>query len=115
MRTTFGRVAERALRTEGDAGRGAELFRSQACIACHTYADGQKPKGPHLVDIGKRYKPAELVESILKPSEKIAQGFDTFSFLTTSGQVESMFLRQPLINLRLLTPLATDGAAALCL
>ncbi len=89
---SFEAVAERALKAKGDAGKGAELFRSQACIACHTYADGQKPKGPHLVDIGKRYKPAELVESILKPSEKIAQGFDTFSFLTTSGQVETGFV-----------------------
>ena len=28
----------------------------------------------------------------MKPSEKIAQGFDTFSFLTTSGQVETGFV-----------------------
>ena len=32
-------------------------------------------EGPHLVDIGKGYSRAELVESILKPRAKIAQGY----------------------------------------
>jgi len=56
-------------------------------MKCHTTANGQKPKGPHLVDIGKRYKPSELVESVLKPSAKIAQGFDTYGFVTTEGRI----------------------------
>ncbi len=68
------------------------MFRRQSCIACHTYINGQSPKGPHLVDIGKRYKKAELVESLLKPSQKIAQGFDTYSFLTSEGLVLTGFV-----------------------
>lgn len=71
---------------EGSVSRGAILFGKQACNACHTYAPGQQPKGPHLVDIGKRYKREELIESILKPSEKIAQGFDTYIFVTDDGK-----------------------------
>ena len=82
----------RALNTEGDAERGEPLFKKQACIACHTTANGQTPKGPHLVDIGKRYKKAELVESILKPAAKIAQGFDTYLFVTESGKVVTGFV-----------------------
>ena len=39
------------------------------------------------MDIGRRYKPAELVESILKPSAKIAQGFDTYGFVSDEGKV----------------------------
>src|SRR5439155_7973717 len=53
---------------------------------------GQTPKGPHLVDIGKRYSPAELVESILKPSAKIAQGFETYTFLMTDGRQFTGFI-----------------------
>jgi putative heme-binding domain-containing protein len=49
-------------------------------------ADGQALKGPHLVDIGKRYCAAELAESILKPSAKIAQGFETYLFEMTDGR-----------------------------
>ena len=88
----YEKAFERTLKTNGDAGKGQVLFRKQSCIACHTYINGQNPKGPHLVDIGKRYKKAELIESILKPSEKIAQGFDTYSFLTTNGQVVTGFV-----------------------
>jgi putative heme-binding domain-containing protein len=39
------------------------------------------------VDIGKRYSTPELVESILKPSAKIAQGFETYRFDMADGRV----------------------------
>ncbi len=38
------------------------------------------------MDIGKRYKRPELVESIIKPSAKLAQGFDSWSILTSEGK-----------------------------
>ncbi len=82
----------RTLNAKGEAQRGEALFKKQACVACHTTANGQTPKGPHLVDIGKRYKPKELVESILKPDAKIAQGFDTYLFLMKSGKVYTGFV-----------------------
>jgi len=85
-------VAARALQAQGDAARGAELFTRQACAACHTVANGQVPKGPHLVDIGERYKPAELVESMLRPSAKIAQGFDTYALVLEDGRVLNGFI-----------------------
>ena len=84
---TFKEILAEATRTTGDPGRGEKLFVTQSCAKCHTTANGQRPKGPHLVDIGRRYKPAELVESILKPSAKIAQGFDTYGFVSDEGKV----------------------------
>ena len=66
--------------------------QNQACIACHTFANGQNPKGPHLVDIGKRYKRAELIESVVKPSAKIAQGFDTYNFVLDTGKIITGFV-----------------------
>jgi putative heme-binding domain-containing protein len=88
----FEEAAARALKTPGDAKRGKLLFTAQSCVACHTVAEGQTPKGPHLVDIGKRYKRAELIESVLKPSAKIAQGFDTYSFVTIDGKILQGFV-----------------------
>lgn len=82
----------RALNTEGNAERGEPLFKRQACVACHTTANGQTPKGPHLVDIGKRYRKNELIESILKPAAKIAQGFDTYLFVMDTGKVITGFV-----------------------
>jgi cytochrome c551/c552 len=53
---TYDVASRRALAASGDTARGKALFQAQSCVACHTDADGQTPKGPHLVDIGKRYK-----------------------------------------------------------
>ena len=85
-------ATRRALQAKGDAPRGKSLFDAQSCRACHTDADGQTPKGPHLVDIGKRYSPAELVESILKPSLKIAQGYESYGFAMADGRVFTGFV-----------------------
>ncbi len=85
-------ATRRALQLGGDPDRGKGLFAAQSCRACHTDADGQTPKGPHLVDIGKRSSPAELVESILKPSVKIAQGYESYGFAMADGRVFTGFV-----------------------
>jgi putative membrane-bound dehydrogenase-like protein len=89
---TYEAAAKRALAAKGDAKKGESLFKAQSCIACHTTADGQTPKGPHLVEIGKRSKPDELVESVLKPSAKLAQGYETYRFVMTDGRVFTGFV-----------------------
>ena len=89
----YSEVIRRTLAVEtADAARGQQLFRQQSCINCHTYANGQQPRGPHLVDIGKRYKKEELIESIVHPGRKIAQGFDTWAFALDDGQVQTGFV-----------------------
>ena len=44
------------------------------------------------MEIGKRSKANELVESILKPSAKIAQGFETYTFELADGRVFTGFV-----------------------
>ncbi len=82
----------RTLAGKGNARKGKVLFTAQSCIACHTDSDGQTLKGPHLVGIGKRYSAAELAESILQPSAKIAQGFETYLFEMTNGKTYTGFI-----------------------
>ena len=82
----------RALKAKGNVARGKRLFTSQACISCHTTAAGQTPKGPHLVDIGTRYKPTEIIQSILQPGAVIAQGFDTYLFTTKDKESHVGFI-----------------------
>jgi putative heme-binding domain-containing protein len=89
---TYEAARSRVLAVTGDPAKGELLFKSQSCVACHTTADGQRPKGPHLVDIGKRYKPDELIESILQPSAKIAQGYEAYHFSTVDGLVYTGFV-----------------------
>ncbi|MCI0638182.1 MAG: c-type cytochrome, partial [Gemmataceae bacterium] len=83
---------KRTRAAKGDPKLGEALFKSQSCMACHTTADGQTPKGPHLVDIGKRYKSDELIESILKPSAKLAQGYESYQFSTADGRFFTGFV-----------------------
>jgi putative membrane-bound dehydrogenase-like protein len=82
----------KTLQLKGNAAQGKDLFKSQSCAACHTDADGQTPKGPHLVGIGQRNSSTELLESILKPSAKIAQGFESYTFVMTNGKTFNGFI-----------------------
>ena len=77
---------------KGDPAVGALLFERQNCINCHTTSKSEPPKGPYLGDIANRYSRAELAESILKPSAKFAQGFETQKFATASGQTYEGFV-----------------------
>ncbi|HTU88671.1 MAG TPA: CotH kinase family protein [Gemmataceae bacterium] len=89
---TYEAVIKRVLGSKGSASKGQTLFKLQSCGACHTDTEGQTLKGPHLVDIGKRYSAAELAESILKPSAKIGQGFETYLFEMANGKLYTGFV-----------------------
>lgn len=77
---------------KGDAKYGQRLFSRQGCVACHTVSPTEPLKGPLLQDISKRYKRHELIESIVKPSAKIAQGFEAQFFATTDGKLHDGFV-----------------------
>ncbi|HEV2294676.1 MAG TPA: HEAT repeat domain-containing protein [Tepidisphaeraceae bacterium] len=98
-----------AAKLEGDPMRGKELFTSQGCFACHTVSPDEPPKGPFLGGIATRYSRAELLESVVKPSAKIAQGFETQWFKTNDDVLEGFITRESgdEIELRNLTGTAT--------
>ncbi len=77
-------LVERLPTLTGDATAGSRLFTQQGCAACHTTATGEPEKGPHLGGIFSRYSKAEVIESILRPAARVAQGFATQSFTTTN-------------------------------
>lgn len=77
---------------KGDAKYGKRLFSRQGCVACHSVSANEPVKGPLLLDIAKRYKRSELIESIVKPSAKIAQGFETQFFATSAGKIFDGFV-----------------------
>jgi putative heme-binding domain-containing protein len=91
---SYEKAVELAQREKGDARAGAELFVRQGCVACHTVSPAEPPKGPFLGGISARYSRAELAESILKPSAKIAQGFETQYFKTADDVVEGFVTRE---------------------
>ena len=82
------------LNARGDVARGKELFTRQGCVACHTVAPDEPPKGPFLGGIATRYSRGELFESIHKPSARIAQGFETQWFKTRGDVLEGFVTRE---------------------
>ena len=79
----------------GDAQLGRTLFTRQGCAACHTASPEETEKGPYLGGIATRYSRAELLESIVRPAAKVAQGFATNFFDTTDGKhVEGFVVRE---------------------
>jgi putative heme-binding domain-containing protein len=85
-------VVSQTEQIKGDVVLGAKLFVKLGCANCHTTAVSEQPKGPFLGGISTRYKRFELCESILKPSAKIAQGFDTYNFLLEDGRTVDGFI-----------------------
>ena len=79
----------------GDPVQGKEMYLRAGCIACHTVMPNEPPKGPILSAVAKVYDRAALTESILKPSAKIAQGFESQWFKTKKGeQIEGFVTRE---------------------
>lgn len=83
-------VVAAAKKDKGIATLGKELFTRQGCIVCHTTSAEEPPKGPLLAGIAKRYSRDELCESIMKPSAKIAQGFETQWFKTRQNDLDTL-------------------------
>lgn len=81
---------EFAAKNAGDADRGKKIFdnpQGVGCVKCHAVGGTGGKVGPDLVGIGARYPREELVRSILEPSSRIANGFDTGVVSTADGKV----------------------------
>src|SRR5215204_6855960 len=67
-----------AMRHEGNAHHGAELFSAEekgACVKCHTVNGSAGKAGPDLFAVGDKVPRRELIRSILEPSAAIAVGY----------------------------------------
>lgn len=84
------------LALEGQVDRGAALFANERiqCIKCHRVGSSGGKIGPPLDDVGRRLSRAEILQSILQPSQKIDPRYATWTALTDEGKVVSGLLMQ---------------------
>lgn len=79
------------LMSSADSERGRELFlhpRGAGCVKCHQMEGRGSVLAPDLSDIGSRAKTTQvLIESILKPSAVITEGFAQQQIATVNGNV----------------------------
>ena len=72
----------------GDAERGKKTFREHAtaqCFKCHKCEGGDSMVGPDLSKIGAQKDRNYILESIVFPNKKIAQGFQIVVLELTDG------------------------------
>lgn len=64
----------------GDAARGRSIFLTKqevGCIKCHKCETGDSVVGPDLTHVGATKDRPYLLESIVFPNKKVAEGFET--------------------------------------
>ena len=81
-----------ALAQAGNPQRGREIFadiKGVGCIKCHAVGGVGAKIGPDLAGIGTRYPRAELIRSVLEPSNRVAAGYQVTTIVTDAGKVYS--------------------------
>ena len=80
------RVAELAME-RGKTSRGKSLFykSAAACYACHDPPTGTPRLGPDLTKLTTKLTPEELVNSLLRPSQKIEKDFAQVTVIGLNG------------------------------
>jgi putative heme-binding domain-containing protein len=79
-----------ALRAPGDPGRGRAVFEDDskaACLRCHRVRGRGGEVGPDLSNVGAKFGPAHLVESLLEPSRQIVEGYRQTVLALEDGRV----------------------------
>jgi len=66
---------------------GKQLFAERACLGCHQVDGVTELLGPNLKDIGKRMSRAEIMEEIMKPSERIKPSMMAVRISMKDGQI----------------------------
>jgi putative heme-binding domain-containing protein len=64
---------------------GEAMFKASLCIACHTMKGQGGVAGPDLTQLGTRFSPRDMLESIIEPSKTISDQYAATIFELKSG------------------------------
>ncbi len=95
-KSAIAEYSKSALLQEGDIERGKSLFASErlSCAKCHSI-DGTKNKaGPDLFAVGEKFGRREIIESVLMPSTRIADGYETTVLLLKDEKIVSGIVKR---------------------
>jgi len=91
--------AKKLLAIQGDAKRGSELVsmtgKMAACLACHIVNGIGRDFGPDLSKVGARLTREQILESLHKPSQVIAKGYETWMLTMKDNSVQTGFVVNP--------------------
>jgi putative membrane-bound dehydrogenase-like protein len=81
---------QHAATNSGNAARGEKLFSDLngiGCVKCHAVRQKGGSVGPDLAGVGTKYARAELIRSVLEPSNRILSGYELSTVITDEGKV----------------------------
>lgn len=67
--------------------RGKVVLEKAKCLTCHKLGDQGQGLGPDLTTVSSRFRPEEILESIVEPSKVISDQYKAVTVATTDGQV----------------------------
>lgn len=80
-------VIDAGLLKTASSERGRGVVKRAKCLDCHKFgADGQGV-GPDLTTLNSRFRPAEVLESIVDPSKVISDQYKPLSVATVDGRI----------------------------
>jgi putative heme-binding domain-containing protein len=84
-----------ALLQEGNIERGKALFASErlCCAKCHGIDGIRNKAAPDLSAVGEKFGRREIIESVLTPSARISEGYETTMLLLKEGRVVSGIIK----------------------
>ncbi|QDV25477.1 DUF6797 domain-containing protein [Aureliella helgolandensis] len=87
-------LAQKA-RILGDASRGARVFNRSglSCVQCHAPTPQARQLGPDLALLENRGSYEHVIDSILRPSLVLLEGYQTQKILTVDGEVLTGMIR----------------------
>lgn len=68
-----------------DFSRGRQPFVDAQCLACHRLGDEGGGIGPDLTAISARFKPIDILESVLDPSKVLSEQFQNTTVFLKNG------------------------------
>ena len=66
---------------------GKQMFREALCSRCHRVGVDGSAMGPDLTSVGNRFSARDILESILKPSQIVAEPYRIHQLVLSDGRV----------------------------
>ena len=85
------------------AERGRQLIERTKCLDCHKFGTVGQGVGPDLTTVRSRFRPIEILESIVEPSKVISDQYKAATIATIDGKVYDGM------------PIVSDGSALVLL
>ncbi|QDV22746.1 PVC-type heme-binding CxxCH protein [Aureliella helgolandensis] len=79
------------MQREGDPANGEQIYRrgKLQCVNCHAIGQSGIAIGPNLVSLGASSSADYVLESLIDPSAKVKEGFQTLSVLLDDDEIVS--------------------------